>query len=237
MEEMRSLEDLLDLQKVDSDIDRLLDRRSSLVELDEFRTAHEEVAALEEKMGEAAGEAKNLDLSSDKESGELGIDEVKAEREEQRLYAGGLTARDAEYLRAEVEMLRRRISERESSVLDLMEQRDQAQGRHDDLAAERDAADARKQGLESGIKKEWAVIDGDVAALEERKAAIVPLIDEELLDLYEEIRPSREGVAAARLAERVCGGCHLSLSAAEESRALKENPPRCRHCQRILVPQ
>lgn len=237
MEEMRSLEDLLDLQKVDSDIDRLLDRRSSLPALDEYRSAHEEVASLEERMGTAAAEAKTLDLQSDKESGELGLDEDKAEREEQRLYAGGLSARDAEHLRAEVEMLRRRISERETSVLDLMEQRDRANAVHDDLAAERDAAAVRKRDLESGIKREWAGIDAEVAALEERKAAIVGLIEDELLALYEEIRPSKEGVAAARLAERVCGGCHLSLSAAEEARALKESPPRCLHCQRILVPQ
>ena len=41
MHELQSLADLLDLQEVDSEIDRLLHRRQSLPELEQYRVAHE----------------------------------------------------------------------------------------------------------------------------------------------------------------------------------------------------
>ena len=180
---------------------------------------------------------RELDLGSDKASGELELTEQKLEAEERRLYAGGLSARDAEHLRNEVEMLRRRVSEREDETLALMEEREQVQASRDGLAAERASAERHKASLEAAIKREWAVIDADVARLEEQKEAIVPRVDPDLLDLYESLRPQKEGVAAAPFSGRVCGGCHLTLSAAEEVQVLKQSPPRCIHCRRILVPR
>jgi len=84
---------------------------------------------------------------------------------------------------------------------------------------------------------QWKEIDAAIAAHDAKKVEIVPLIPADLLALYEELRPSKEGVAVGRLAEGICGGCHLRLSAAEQAQALKEEPPRCYHCRRILVPQ
>ena len=39
MEELRSLNDLLDLQQVDTQIDRLIEQRQNLPALEEYRTA------------------------------------------------------------------------------------------------------------------------------------------------------------------------------------------------------
>jgi predicted nucleic acid-binding Zn-ribbon protein len=237
MEEMRSLEDLLDLQAVDIEIDRLLHRRATLPQLEEYRAAHEEVAALEERISEVSGRLREADLASDKADGELQLAEQKLQREEQRLFAGGLSARDAEHLRREVEMLRRQTSEREDEILVLMEQRDEAQSELDGLRSEHSEAKANEERLSAAISEVWKGIDAEIAAKESRKAAIVPLIDADLLELYEELRPAKEGVAVGRLAEGVCGGCHLRLSAAEQAQVTREHPPRCLHCRRILVPQ
>jgi len=237
VQELKSLEDLLDLQAVDSDIDRLLDRRASLPELDAYRTAHQELSELERHIGERTERMREIELQTDRSSGELELEEQKAEREEQRLYAGGLSARDAEHLRAEVEMLRRRISEREESVLALMEERDSMQAEVERLQQERQAVADEKGRLESVVSESWKEIDAEVARLEERKGDIVPLIEPDLLELYDEIRPVKEGVAVARLAEGVCGACHLALSAAEQAQVAKQSPPRCIHCRRMLVLQ
>jgi len=237
MEELRSLEDLLDLQAVDIEIDRLLHRRGSLPELDEYRAAHEEVAALEARMAEVGARLRSADLASDKADGELQLAEAKLQREEQRLFAGGLSARDVEHLRREVEMLRRQTSERETEILTLMEQRDAAQTELNGLEAEHAAAKAHEDRLGGAISGIWKEIDAEIAAKEQRKAAIVPLVDSDLLELYEQLRPTKEGVAVGRLSEGMCGGCHLRLSAAEQAAVVKEHPPRCLHCRRILVPQ
>jgi len=237
MEEFRSLEDLLDLQVVDLDIDRLLHRRQSLPELEQYQVAHEQVAALDGRLAEAEGRLRQHGLDADKAQGELDLAEQKLEREERRLYAGGLSAREAEAMRLEVESLRRHITEREDHILELLGAREEVEAEVAALRAERAAGQAEKDRLDTLIKAEWQVIDADIARAEARKRDIVPLIAPDLLALYEELRPHKEGVAVGRLAERVCGGCHLRLTAAEQVQVLREYPPRCLHCRRILVPQ
>jgi predicted nucleic acid-binding Zn-ribbon protein len=236
MEELRSLEDLLDLQAVDIEIDRLLHRRQSLDELEAYRAAHARVEAFDAEIARVSTHLRETDLAADKADGELQIADEKLQREERRLFAGGLSARDAEHLRQEVEMLRRQISEREDEVLALMDRREQAQAELTGLEAERAGAHSEESELEGIIGREWKVIDGEVARLEARKTEIVPLISSDLIDLYEQLRPTKEGVAVGRLAEGVCGGCHLRLSAAEQADVLRDSPPRCLHCRRILVP-
>lgn len=237
MEEFRSLEDLLDLQVVDLDIDRLLHRRQSLPELEQYQVAHEQVTALDGRLAEAEGRLRQHGLDADKAQGELDLAEQKLEREERRLYAGGLSAREAEAMRLEVESLRRHITEREDHILELLGAREEVEAEVAALRAERAAGQAEKDRLDTLIKAEWQVIDADIARAEARKRDIVPLIAPDLLALYEELRPHKEGVAVGRLAERVCGGCHLRLTAAEQVQVLREYPPRCLHCRRILVPQ
>lgn len=237
MDQLRSLADLLDLHELDRAIDRLLEQRASLPELEGYRAAHEEAARLTNRLEAARAALREVSLEIDKASGELSIVEEKAEREENRLYAGGLSARDAEYLRREVEMLRSKISDTEERVLGLMESRETAEGDVERLTTELATATERKGVLETAIKEQWAGIDAEVAAKEARKKDIVPLVEPDLMELYDDLRATRpdQDVVGA-LEHSVCGACHLKLSAAEEAQARKEDPPRCIHCRAILVP-
>lgn len=236
MEELKSLADLLDLQEVDLQIDRLLDRRQHLPELERYRTTHEEVARLTAEKESADATLRTVGLDLDKAGGELELTETKAAREENRLYAGGLSARDADYLRREVELLRGRVGTMEEEVLELLEARETAEGVQEKLAGELETVETEKIDLEKLIREQWRIIDAEIALKEQRKVQIVPTIDESLLGLYEELRDTREGAVVGHLTDGVCGVCHLKLSAAEEVHAKREDPPRCVHCRAILVP-
>ena len=69
--EMTSLADLLDVQELDLQIDRLLARRQSLPELDAYKDAHEREQDLTSEIQTAAGELKTLELEFDKSEGSL----------------------------------------------------------------------------------------------------------------------------------------------------------------------
>lgn len=237
MEEITSLGDLLDLQREDSEIDRLLERRGSLPELEAYRAAHDEVTRLDEALAGVEARLREMSLGVDKADGELRMGDEKLEREERRLFAGGLSAKEAEHLRQEVEMLRRHNSEAETTILQLMEAREGAEAEQASLQGERAEVDAERGRIEEVIKAEWKQIDAEIARHEARKADLVRLVPGDLMELYEQLRPMKQGVAVGRLAEGVCGGCHLALSAAEQAQVLKDHPPRCLHCRRILVPQ
>jgi predicted nucleic acid-binding Zn-ribbon protein len=236
MDELRSLADLLDLQTVDSEIDRLIHERENVPALRDYRKAHELLQGITDERDGLAVTLKEVELAVDKTSGELDIAEIKLAAEQNRLYAGGMSARDADYLRREVEMLDRKKREMEDEVLELMERRERSTEELSGLEERLASAAADKAELEATITEAWKDIDGRVARKEERKADIVPLIPEDLLDLYEKLREQKDdGVAVGRLAEGTCGACHLRLTRAEQLDATRRDPPRCIHCSAILV--
>jgi predicted nucleic acid-binding Zn-ribbon protein len=236
MEPVRSLHDLLDLQDVDSQIDRLIDQRQGLPQLSDYRAAHDETVRIAGERDTIAERLRETELAIDKTSGELEITQQKAGAEEMRLYAGGLSARDADYLRREVELLKGKIGSMEEEILELMEAREEIEGELERLNADLKAETAHKAELESGIRGAWKSIDAELAVKEQRKREIIPLIDEDLISLYENLRQSRDGRAVGALAGGVCGACNLKLSSAEEIEAKRQDPPRCIHCRAILVP-
>lgn len=235
MNEIKSMSDLLDLQEIDLVIDRLLDKRSSLDELDLYKIAHGEVERLEMAKDDASAALKSADMGLSKSNGELEILAEKAASEQNRLYAGGMSARDADYVRREVEMLYAKVSKMEDEVLSFIELKEDAETQVDALTEEFVAATSERDELRETITVEWRLIDKELAMKEERKAAAIGLVDEYLLEIYDGMRGSNEGRVVGRLIDGVCGSCHLKLSAAEEARAVKDDPPRCIHCRAILV--
>lgn len=235
MEEMTSLADLLDLQAVDLEIDRLLHERESLPELASYKETHGKLQAATQRLEAAQSQLRETNLAIDKTNGELEIAEDKVAREEMRLYAGGLSARDADYMRREVEMLTRKKGEMEEEVLELLERSDTQSTEVEASSVEVAELTEVKNSLESQITEAWKAIDARLAGKEERKANIIPLIDQDIVELYEELRTAKGGVGVGRLADGVCGGCHLRITEAEELEVMKSDPPRCIHCRRILV--
>jgi len=235
MEELKSLADLLDLQSVDLEIDRLLHERESLPQLDSYKATHEALAKASSQLQVAQAALRETNLGVDKTNGELEIAEEKIDREQMRLYAGGLSARDADYMRREVEMLIRKKGEMEEEVIELLERSEEQEGEVEAVAGEVATLTAKKDSLGAAIAEAWKGIDARLATKEERKSVIVPLIEEDLVGLYEDLRKVKGGVGVGRLADGTCGGCHLRITEAEEIDVRKSDPPRCIHCRRILV--
>ena len=233
--ELTSLADLLDLQELDLQIDRLLDERQNLPELAKYKKAHEELGTLEHELGEAADSLRSLELDFDKSEGELEILEAKLKEHETRLFAGGMSGRETEHMRLEVESLRGQREAMEERVLRLLDTVDPAREVVTRLTDRKEEIEREKGRLEAVIKEEWKRIDAEVARKEERKLDAVKPIPPDLLEMYEKLRASKAGVAVGRVEGGVCGGCNMALSPAEKDEALSQDIPRCVHCRRILV--
>jgi len=233
--EILSLADLLDVQELDLQIDRLLERRRSLAELGEYKAAHESLEGLEARRAEASSSLKEIELRLDKAEGELELLEIKLGEHETRLFAGGMSARETEYMRLEVQSLGGQREAMEERVLAMLEEIDPARAAVAALNSEIKETSARKAELEAAIKSQWERIDAEVARKEERKAEAAAPIDAELMELYDKLRRTKEGVAVAAYDHGVCGGCHMALSPAERGEAFATDLPRCVHCRRIIV--
>lgn len=233
--EITSLADLLDVQALDLQIDRLLDERQNLPELEAYRTTHETLTTLQAQRTDAAANLKANELELDKAEGELEILELKLDEHETRLFAGGMSARETEHMRLEVQGLRGQKDAMESKVLAALETLDPAQDQVARLDEEIVRLEAEKRNLEKSIKEQWKKIDAEIARKEERKREAVEPIPDDLMEMYEKLRRLKEGVAIAAYDHGVCGGCHMTLSPAEQKTVFSEELPRCVHCRRLLV--
>ncbi len=233
--EIASLADLLDVQALDLQLDRLLDQRQSLPELEAFKTANDRLDELRQRHQQASAEFKAAELDADKASGELELLEIKLDEHETRLFAGAMSARETEYMRLEVQSLKGQKDAMEERVIGLLESLDPARNAVSELDAAIEDVTREWNQLESSIKQQWKKIDAELARKEERKREAVEHIPADLMELYENLRRLKEGVAVASYDHGVCGGCHMALSPAEQEIAFRDEMPRCVHCRRLLV--
>ncbi|MBW3648922.1 MAG: hypothetical protein KY440_14345, partial [Actinobacteria bacterium] len=119
---------LLELQALDSALDRLRHRRRTLPEIAEMARLDGLVAALRDAVVRAETEVS--DLAREQAKFEREIDQVRSrkDRDEQRLTSGSITvAKQLQDLEHEVATLTRRQSDLEDSELEVMERAETAQ--------------------------------------------------------------------------------------------------------------
>ena len=233
--EISGLADLLDLQDVDLAIDRLLHQRQTLPELAAYQEITARLELLESEHDRLFSELRGLEREADKTEGELELIELKLKESETRLYAGGMSGRETEQKRLEVQSLRGQQGTMEERVLGVLDRLDPLREQVGILAKDKEALTEEARRFEELISSARQDIDGQIARLEARKMGIAAPIPSGLVKLYDQLRRTKEGVAVGRLDGGVCGGCHLALSRPEQIEAAEWDPPRCIHCMRILV--
>ncbi len=230
---------LLDLQALDTALDRLAARRRSLPEHDEIRTLTTQLSGLSADLVAAETEVRDLGRAQSKLEGEVDQVRSRAARDQSRLDSGAIsTPRELENLQSEIASLGRRQGDLEDQLLELMESAETAQTTAARLRREQDEAGAAREAAEQRRDAATSAIDAEVEQKTAERAALAADLPGELVALYEKIRASSGGVGAAALVRRRCEGCHLEVGGSE-MREIAELPPErvIRHedCRRILV--
>jgi predicted nucleic acid-binding Zn-ribbon protein len=230
---------LLDLQALDSTLDRLAHRRKTLPAIAEIARRDDLVAA---RQGDVVlAETTVSDLQRELDKAEADIEQVRTrkKRDEERLASGAITQpKQLEEMQHEVQTLTRRQSDLEDAELEVMERMEEAQRALDTLHAERSEHDEARAAAVAERDREWAAIDAEIATVTEERAKLAPEFPADLLALYEKIRSAEGGIGAAPIERGRCGGCHLDLMNNEKS-AFRDAPVdevlRHEECRRILV--
>ncbi|WP_428964308.1 zinc ribbon domain-containing protein [Micromonospora fluostatini] len=228
---------LLDLQAIDTNLAQLAHRRRTLPELAELDALARELSALEDERVRAQVSVDDLDRDITRL--EKDVDQVRARKtkDENRLVAGGVPARELEALQHELVSLNRRQSDLEDAELELMQQREDAQGVLGGIEQRLTEARGRRAATEQRRDETLA----EIAKEEEfKRSARQPLaadLPADLVTLYDRIRADT-GLGAALLTAGRCGGCRLELSGADLARIRKadrDEVVRCEDCRRIMV--
>jgi predicted nucleic acid-binding Zn-ribbon protein len=228
---------LLDIQELDTAIDRATARMRELEAGTDGAAALAEANAAERSVGELR--LRLDELARDQMRFEHEIDSMsqKAAAEERRLYDGSVAnARELESIRHEVDNLKKRRTDREDELLGLMEVREDLEAKERSATERWDELRAHVQTVEGAAADELGRLTIELKERSEARAALAETVDAELLELYEDLRRQKKGVGAVALIDGVCQGCHEQLSSVELDRLKRtEDTKRCEHCRRILI--
>lgn len=230
---------LLELQVVDTALDRLAARRRGLPELAVISERTAALESLDADIVRVQTEIDDIGRAQQRLENEIELVRSRADRDRKRLDSGQVSSpRELENLQSELASLARRQSVLEDEALERMEAVEELETRLADLTEQQKRVEADRAGAEERRDASFAEIDAEAARQRGERDALAAGLPGPLVTLYERIRASSSGVGAAALLRRRCEGCHLELSGGD-LRAVAAAPPdevvRCEECRRILV--
>jgi predicted nucleic acid-binding Zn-ribbon protein len=230
---------LLDLQELDTRLDRVAHRRRTLPELAEITKVEERLGGVGDAL--IAAQTEISDIDREQKKAEQDVDQVRAraDRDQKRLDSGQVSsARDLENLQSEIASLQKRQADLEDIVLEVMERREEAENRLRTVETDKETAEKELAELTERRDTAYRELDGEAELVRTARAGVADDIPDDLLKLYEKLREQHRGVAAAALLRGQCQGCHLQLNTVELNAiraAAEDDVLRCEECRRILV--
>src|SRR5918992_512040 len=175
---------LLDIQELDTAIDRLTVRIRALEAGGDVTAARAEANEAERELGELR--LKLDELGRDQMRLEHEIDSIsqKAAAEERRMYDGSVAnARELDSIRHEVDNLKKRRSDREDEILALMEVREGSESEERTATDRSEMLRARVDEVEAAAAEELDRLRTESKEKQEARHALAETVDPELLEL------------------------------------------------------
>lgn len=230
---------LLDLQALDSTLDRLAHRRRTLPQIERVAELTGRVTKLGNEL--ISAETSKSDLEREQRKAEADVEQVRsrATRDQQRLDSGAVASpKELESLQAEIASLGHRQTVLEDAELEVLERLEAATAKIAELTTERDTVQQELDEVTAARDASFTEIDAEHGQVSGERAQLAEQLPADLLSLYEKLRQQHDGIGAGRLEGSRCGGCHLTLNPADLSRvrgAAEDEVVRCEECRRILV--
>jgi uncharacterized protein len=224
---------LFRLQQLDSQIDqtraRLSEVERTLRDDKELQAAVMEESRATERMQEARKVLRRAEE-------DVQAQKIKIELSEAALYGGKVrNPKELQDLQNEVASLNRYLAVLEDRQLEKMMALEEAENEYTSLAQIHEQIQKKVEVQNAGLSQEKNQLQKDLERLlEERKAAIstVEAVD---LNLYENLRQQRKGIAVAKVSDKTCSACGSTLTPSIVQAAHSPTQiARCSFCGRIL---
>jgi predicted nucleic acid-binding Zn-ribbon protein len=228
---------LLALAAEDVALAQLAHRARTLPELAAVEAAREAQRTLSDDVVRAETEVRDLDREQKRLEADVETVRAREARDQSRIDAGA-TAKEITGLQHELESLKRRQSDLEDQVLELMERRETADAALATAQSGLAAAQADQEQAEKQRDDALAEIADATRQHQDKRAEIAGTVPESLLSLYERIAKQTGSTGAAHLHARRCEGCRIELYGSELASFRNADPHtvlRCENCGRILV--
>ncbi len=236
---MTDLQALLDVQRIDNELDQLRYRHENLPERAELAGIADEeqkLAAARAKTEEARAELGRRERDRETEAADM---EEKAKKLEARLYDGSVTSpKEATALGDEIAGMKERQSHLEDQAIEMMLEMEPLDAQIQAAQSEADRFAARRAELEKSLASGEAELDAEIDKAEAARAAEAAKVDGERLEQYRKMRITYGPDAVVEFDAARGGGCPVAMSAVELDR-WKHLPAGsvgpCADCGRFVV--
>ena len=227
------------MQELDSRIDQLRHQLASLPE-------HAQIAGLQAERTRLVDQSRDAqilvdDLNREQRKADADVEQVKSrrERDRSRMDQGLVTnPKDLERMGHELESLERRISSLEDVEIEVMEKLEEAQGTLESTAVELAGIDQQLADATTARDARAVEINDELTRAAADRTTAADGLPDDLMALYDKLRVSKQGVAAAALRARRCSGCQMTINPSDLAviaKAPSDEVVRCEECSRILV--
>lgn len=222
------------LQQIDSQIDRAKARLQAIQQALEddatLRLAKETAQTAEINFKEAT-------RGMDKAENEVQAQRIKIEQNEASLFGGTVrNPKELQDLQNDVASLKRHLVTLEDRQLEAMLAAEEAESSHTAAQSALQAAQSYWEEHNQSLTQEQTSLGKEIEKLTVERSAVHTSIPADALDLYDQLRLQRRGVAVAAIADNACNACGSSLTQSEVqiARSSASQIARCPSCGRIL---
>lgn len=220
------------LQQVDRQIDRTrsqLDTIRQTLENDvEMRECLKQVETAKTAHHHAHHELRSTEV-------EVEAQKIKIEQAESSLYGGRVqNPKELQDLQKDVASLKKHLATLEERELEAMLAAETADKNLQNANTQLELIQARLGSEHKKLIADQSTFVMELENLvEEREATLAP-IDSSLLQIYEDLRQQRRGIAVAEITDNACAACGGTLNSAIQQSARSQKLVNCPTCGRIL---
>lgn len=221
------------LQQEDSALTAL---KRQLDSLDPATAEKRALTALEQQY--QALEVKQLALHADLQDAELKLKslETKIQQLDKKLYSGSVVnSKELSALEQDIEMLKRQRGQLDEQILLGWDEMESLKQQTETNRAHQERASAAYQSQYQRYLQTKSDIEQQAAQHLKKRKALLPHIEEVILQKYETLRGKLGGVAVARVENDICAMCHTAITAYIKNRLKSDSVfITCESCGRLL---
>ncbi|GAA4779165.1 zinc ribbon domain-containing protein [Citricoccus nitrophenolicus] len=221
---------LLDLQQLDTALDRARHRMQQLRQDPEYARLQQALADQQATAEQTAAVLEDAREEVRRSEARVAEVQTRRDRNQARLDAGQGSAKDLENMMHELDTLKSLQDEHEGTELEAMEAAEQAENA--DAQAQQDLAAARAAAQERGahVKGEAAAVAAEGNDLTGRRKALAATLPEDLVARYDKIRERNGGIGAARLVGNTSEASGMPISPADLAQIEQAEPQTLVYC-------
>ncbi len=221
------------LQQVDTHITQIRDRLTVIRQTLENDSELQQALAFLEK---TESEYRTADRELDRIGDEVERQKDKIRRSEASLYSGNIkNPKELQDLQNEVAALKRHLATLEDRMLEAMIACEEAEKKRQQASKALERIGDRLADQHRDLTREQASLQKDLEQLQAKREAILKDLDAETLELYEDLRRQRRGLAVALVGDGACTACGTTLTPAQQQNArITSQITHCPTCGRIL---